>query len=201
MAQPDVMFTATAQAILAGQMIRACFGVKLELASETLYLSQGDSFFDAAGQEWIGLGLLGSISGIQVGAEAATAPLQLTLSGIVQNEAARADAYSALANAIASSNSEIVGRRVSVYLHLFDAQAATPIEFPYLLQIYQMGNAVFSYDGASASVTLTIPADPLFGGKHIPPLNLVSDADQQAKYSGDTIFERMGWRKTVITVA
>lgn len=199
MAQPPIFFSETAQALLSGHVVRATLGVRLDLLSETLFLCEGDSFTDNAGQAWTGLGLLGSISGVSVGAEIATAPLQMTLSGVVGNEMLRSEVYPAFARAISASNSEIVGRRAVVYLHLFDATAMTPIDFPYMLQIYQMGNAVFAFDGAAGSATLTVPADPLFGGKHIPPLNLVSDADQQAKYPGDRIFERMGWRKTVIT--
>lgn len=199
MPQPAVFFSETAQAILAGHIVRATLGVKLDLQSETLFLCEGDTFTDNAGQTWTGLGLLGSISGVQVGAEIATAPLQMTLSGVIENETIRSEIYPTFARAIGATNPEIVGRRAVVYLHLFDATAMTPVDLPYMLQIYQMGNAVFAFDGAAGSATLTIPADPLFGGKHIPPLNLISDADQQAKYPGDRIFERMGWRKTVIT--
>lgn len=198
MPQPDVVFSEAAQALLAGAVVPAVYGVKVETASETLYLCQGDSFTDNTGQRWTGLGLFGSISGLQCGPEAATAPLQITLSGIVEADKAQS-AYSSIASAIRDGGNEFVGRSATVYLLLFDAATHQPLDMPYMLQIYQMGYASFSYDGSSGAATLTVPADPLFGGKHIPPLNLVSDADQQARYPGDRIFERMGWRKTVIT--
>jgi hypothetical protein len=197
MAQPAVAFSAAAQAILDGHIIRACFGVRMELQSETLHLCQGDTFTDNTGQTWLGLGALGTISGVQCGAEAVTAPLQLTVSGLLDD--AGKGRLPSLARAIGDSNAEILGGTVTVYWLLFDQTTAKAIDLPYMLQVYQMGSASFAYDGASNSATLTIPADPLFGGKHIPPLNLVSDADQQARYPGDRIFERIGWKKTVVT--
>jgi hypothetical protein len=201
MSQPDVFFSTAAQAMLAGHMIRACYGVKMELESETVYLCQGDTFTDNVGQVWRGLGQLGGVNGVQCGAEAVTAPLELTISGVMQNNEGPgyASFYSALSRAVADSNAEILGGTVEVYWLLFNQTTAQAIDLPYLLQTYQMGSASLAFDGGSGSVTLSIPADPLFGGKHIPPLNLVSDADQQARYPGDKIFERIGWKKTVVT--
>lgn len=197
MTQPAVAFSATVQALLSEHVVRAVFGVKLELASETVYLVQGDSFVDNVGRRWEGLGLLGALSGLQIGAEAATAPLQLILSGVVGDKKERLTAYATIRRAAAIGNAEIVGGTATVYAFFFDRTLGVPIDLPYMLQIYQLGNASLQYD--AGAITLTVTADPLFGGKHVPPLNLVTDADQQAKYPGDRIFERIGWKKTVIT--
>jgi hypothetical protein len=197
MAQPPLAFSATAQAVLDGHVVRAVYGVIIDLASGPVRLCQGDSFVDRIGQRWEGLGLLGSVSGLQAGPEAATAPLQLTLSGIVGDEKARVGAYAKIRRAVADSNAEIVGRTATVYVLLFDRTRNRPIDFPYMLQAYQLGNA--SLKNEAGEISLSITGEPLFGGKHIPPLNLVTDADQQAKYPGDRIFERIGWKKTVVT--
>jgi hypothetical protein len=199
MAQPAPFFSTAAQEMLAGQIIRAAYGVEMELESETIRVCNGDTVTDNVGQKWRGLGVLGSISGIQCGAEAVTAPLQMSISGKLKDHKSQkaANFYATLARAVADSNSELLGRTVRVFWLLFNAKTAKAVDLPYLLQTYQMGSASFSFSGAA--IVLTIPADPLFGGKHIPPLNLVSDADQQAKYPGDRIFERIGWKKTVVT--
>lgn len=199
MTQPALAFSATATALLQGHMVRAVFGVKLELRNETLYLCQGDSFTDNTGQAWTGLGLLGSIAGVQCGPEAVASPLQLTLSGVVMDDKTRADVYPALARAIADSNAEILGGWATVYWMMFDQTTGQAVDLPFMLQVYQLGRATFAYDGATNAVTLTVPGDPLFALRHVPPMNLVSDADQQNKYPGDHAFERMGWKKTVIT--
>lgn len=198
---PDVLFSDAAQAILDGHIVYASYGVKLELTTETLYLTQGDSFVDNVGQRWDGLGLLGQISGVQVGPEAATSPLQMTLSGIVEDDKTRAQLYPTLFAAARDSNAEIRGGVASVYIHLFDSTTGRAIDMPYLAQIYELDNATFAYDGESGSVTISVPGDPLFGGKHIAPLNMVTDADQQAKYPNDRIFERVGYKHQVVTQA
>jgi hypothetical protein len=197
MPQPAIAFSQTAQAVLAGHLVRARLGVKLGLAAGPLYLCMGDSFKDSSGQRWEGLGVLGELSGLQCGAEAVTSPLTMTLSGVISDDTTRKELFSTLKDAALSSTAELAGRTVSVYLLLFDATMGQPVDAPYVLQIYQIGNASLRYDGAA--VTYTLSADPLFGGKHIPPLNLLSDADQQAKYPGDAALERMAWRKTVVT--
>jgi hypothetical protein len=199
MPQPEPFFSAAAREMLAGQVIRAAYGVEMELESETIRLCNGDTVTDNVGQQWRGLGVLGSISGIQCGAEAVTAPLQMAISGrlLTMKSQKAANFRATLSRAVADSNAEILGRTVRVFWLLFNARTAAAVDLPYLLQTYQMGSASLSFDGAK--IVLSIPADPLFGGKHIPPLNLVSDADQQAKYPGDRIFERIGWKKTVVT--
>ncbi|WP_363346281.1 hypothetical protein [Methylocystis echinoides] len=197
MPQPPLAFSATAQALLDEHVVRAVYGVKIEMASETVYLCQGDSFVDRVGQRWLGLGILGAISGLQVGPEAATSPLELTLSGLVGDEKRFQSVYAPIRRAIADSHAEIVGATATVYALIFDRTLGRAIDFPYMLQIYQLGRPSLQYE--NGEITFTVVGEPLFGGKHIPPLNLVSDADQQAKYPGDRIFERIGWKKTVVT--
>jgi len=202
MAAPDVLFSATVQSILAGNIVRAIYGVQLQLVSETLFLCQGDSFIDNTGQKWTGLGMLGQISGIQCGAEAATSPLQLTLSKVLAPQTADKSVghiYSTLSRAVSDSVNETLGRQAVVYLMFFDSVSSVPIDLPYVVARYQLGSGSLAFDSTNGSVTFTLPAEPLFGSKHIPPLNLVSHTDQQMKYPGDNIFERVGYKHTVIT--
>lgn len=197
MAQSPLVFSAAAQALLAGHLVHYRLGVKLALRNETLYLAQGETFIDNTGQRWDGLGVLGALSGLECGAEAATAPLQMTLTGVIAADSPRASLFSALVDAVNGSTADMVGCTVTVYLLLFDATRGQAIDTPYVLQLYKIGQTSLQY--SAKSVTLTVLCDPLFGGKHVPPLSLVTDPDQQAKYPGDTIFERVGSKRTVIT--
>jgi hypothetical protein len=195
--QPPIAFSDAVQAMLSEHVVLARFGVQLDLASETVYLCQGDSFRDNVGRMWRGLGLFGELAGLQIGAEAATSPIQLTLAGLVEDDKTLQSPYAALGRAAADASAEIIGRTASVYVMFFDETLGQPVDLPYLLQSYQLGAATLEI--GEGQIALTVRGDPLFGGKHIAPLNLVCDEDQQQKYPGDRIFERVGWRKTVIT--
>lgn len=190
MPQPPILFSDAAQRMLEGQTVQACFGVKLELINETLFLAQGTSFTDNAGQRWQGLGALGNISGVQVGPEAASSPVELTLSGL----------DSSLAPAARASNQFIRGGAATVYFFLFD-QNFKPLDLPFAMQRYKLDNGALIYSGGDNSCVLRIRGEPVFAAKHISPLSLISDMDQQSKHPGDTIFERMGFKHIVVTQA
>lgn len=177
----DVVFSHAAQRVLAGQRVGVTIGVKLELADETIYLWLGNGALRSNdGQEWEGLGRLGGISGLEFGAVAATQPITLTLSGL--------DA--GLANAAREQNSRMRGRRVSVFALLFD-QSMQPIDLPYLCMLATIDHASMKRSGDA--YVLEVVAEPIFNTKHIPSLNLVTDADQQSRYPGDRIFERAAY--------
>jgi hypothetical protein len=177
----EIVFSHAAQLVLAGQRVGAAVGVKLELASETLNLWLGNGKVRSNdGQYWEGLGRLGGISGLEFGAIAATQPLNLTLSGL--------DAQ--LAAAAREQYSEMRGRRVSVYLLLFN-EAMQSIDLPYLCMLATIDNASLRRSGDA--FTLEVVAEPIFNTKHMPALNLVTDADQQARFPGDRIFDRASY--------
>lgn len=174
----SVVFSHAAQLVLAGQRVGAAVAVKMELANETLNLWLGNGKVRSNdGQYWEGLGRLGGISGLEFGAIAATQPIDLTLSGLDAELAAVARAQ----------YSEMRGRRVSVYLLLFDEKMQS-IDLPYLCMIATIDNA--SLRRAGDTFTLDVTAEPIFNTKHMPALNLVTDADQQTRYPGDKIFDR-----------
>ncbi|PPD10288.1 MAG: hypothetical protein CTY36_00405 [Methylocystis sp.] len=177
----SLVFSDAAQLVLAGQRVGATLGVKMELASETLNLWLGHGRVRSNdGQEWEGLGQLGGISGLEFGALAATQPITLTLSGL--------DA--GLANTAREQNSQMRGRRVSVFALLFD-QSVQPIDLPYLCMLATIDHASMKRSGDA--YVLQVVAEPIFNTKHIPSLNLVTDADQQSRYPGDRIFERSAY--------
>lgn len=182
-AVPDqpLVFSDAAAAILAGQRVVVALGVKMELASETLHLWLGNGMIRSNdGQQWEGLGRLGGVSGLEFGALAATQPINLTLSGLDVNLAAAARAQ----------YSEMRGRRVSIYTLVFD-ENMQPVDLPYLCMLATIDNA--SLRRVGDVFTLDVTAEPIFNTKHMPALNLVTDADQQARYPGDRIFDRAAY--------
>ena len=184
MMQP-IVFSDAAQLILAGQRVGVAVGVKLELVSETLNLWLGNGKVRSNdGQEWEGLGRLGGISGLEFGALAATQPINLTLSGL--------DAY--LASVARSQYSEMRGRRVSAYMLLFDENMRST-DLPYLCMLAVIDNVSIRRSGDT--FTIEVSAEPVFSRKHMPAFNLVTDADQQARYPNDRIFERAAYSHTV----
>lgn len=180
-----VVFSHAAQLVLAGQRVGVTIGVKMELADETLFLWLGNGALRSNdGQEWEGLGRLGGVSGLEFGALASTQPITMTLSGL--------DA--GLANAAREQNAQMRGRRVSVYALLFD-QNIQPIDLPYLCMLATIDHA--SLKRAGDSFVLEVVAEPIFSTKHMPALNLVTDADQQTRYPGDRVFDRSAYPHTL----
>jgi hypothetical protein len=180
-----IVFSDAAQRVLAGQRVVAAIGVKLEFANETLNLWLGNgSVRSNDGQEWEGLGRLGGVSGLEFGAKAATQPISMTLSGL--------DAE--LAAVARSQYAQMRGRRVSVYALIFD-EKTQPIDQPYLCMLATIDRASLKRSGDA--FVLELAADPIFNTKHMPALNLVTDADHQARFPGDTIFNRANYSRSL----
>lgn len=180
-----LIFTAAAEMLLTGQVVNMAVAVKLDLLDETLRLWRGHGAIETNdGQSWEGLGKFGDISGMDFSPDAATEPLTMTLSGL--------DAE--IANAARHQQTHMRGRTVSIYVLLFDV-AFQPLDMPYLCQMAIIDRGVLRSSGDSFTLELT--AEPLFASKHIPALNLVTDADQQARYPGDKVFERVSYTHTI----
>lgn len=180
-----LVFTEAAQAALSGQVVNMSVAVKLELTDETLFLWRGaGSLTTNDGVTWEGLGKFGDISGLDFSPDAATDPITLTLSGL--------DAT--LAEYARTQQDTLRGRVVSVYVLMFDSQWQ-PLDMPYLCQLAVIDLARLKY--SNDSFVLELVAEPLFASKHLPSLNLVTDADQQSRYPGDKIFERVAYTHTI----
>jgi len=181
----SLIFTDAAQLLLAGQIVNMAVAVELELLNETLRLWRGQGGVTTNdGREWEGLGAFGDISGLNFGYEAATDFVTMTLSGL-NNE---------LAQAARDQESQMRGRTASVYVLLSDSDWR-PVDMPYLCQMAIIDRAALKYSDDTYILELT--AEPLFASKHLPTLNLVTDADQQARHPGDKIFKRVGFTHTI----
>lgn len=181
-----IVFSATAQAKLAGQRVAVAAAVKMELAGETIFLWLGNGKLRTNdGQEWEGLGRLGGLDGLEFGAIAPTQQITMKLSGL--------DAE--LANDARDQYAQMRGRRVSVYALVGNESTGQQIDMPYLVMLATIDRATLQRSGDMW--VLETMAEPLFSSKHVPALNLVTNADQIKRYPGDKIFERASYPHTI----
>lgn len=174
-------FPETVEAMLAGHEVRAAVGVWFDFASQEMRLWQGrGSFTDPQGNTWNGLGEFGQVSGLQGSSMLSIEPVTMTLTGLDP----------ALMALVRDQADEITGRRCGIYFLTFDDDFRL-LDNPFLAELYLMDKATLSVDGESRTMVVTLNAEPLFFSKHIPPVAMMSDADQQRKYPGDTIFQRV----------
>jgi len=177
----DLYFPKTVEQMLAGHEVRMSVGVWFDFESQPMRVWQGrGAFTDPGGNTWNGLGAFGRITGLQGSSMLSVDPITMTLSGL--------DAT--MANVARQQADELRGRRCGVYLISFDDNWAL-LDNPYLLELYLMDKATLSVDGETRTLVITLSAEPLFFSKHIPPVAMITDADQQRKYPGDTIFKRV----------
>lgn len=187
----ELFFSETVQELLDGRNVQTAMGVWFDFTSgeDRIWLGRG-TFTARDGTVWSGLGELASIDGIQSSAGLSTEPITMTLSGVDTEilDLTRAQA------------SEIRGRRCGVYILMFN-ETGQPIDEPYLIDLYLMDKASFTVSGETREMSITVTAEPLFSTKHVPKFSLMSDQDQQTRYPGDRIFERvalMSGRQTVV---
>ncbi|MGJ0505604.1 MAG: hypothetical protein ACR652_00430 [Methylocystis sp.] len=174
-------FPQAVEEMLAGREVRASVGVWFDFLSEEIRVWQGrGAFTDATGNIWNGLGEFGQISGLQGSSMLSIDPVTMTLSGLDPT----------MMQLVRSQAEEISGRRCGVFFLAFD-ENWRPIDSPFLAELYLMDKATLSVDGESRTLVISLSAEPLFFSKHIPPVAMVTDADQQRKYPGDTIFKRV----------
>lgn len=180
-------FSATVDAMLAGREVHCTFGVWFDFLSgvERVWLGRG-TFTDNSGNEWLGMGELASIEGVQMSPILSTEPVKMTLNGL-DTTTLGPNSFQDLAR---SQATEIRGRRCGVYILFFDSNFA-PLDTPFLAELYLMDKASFTVDGETQTMSITIEAEPLFAQKHIPAVSYVTDQDQRAMYPNDKAFERV----------
>jgi hypothetical protein len=180
MMQP-VVFSAAAQAMLSGHVVRAAFGAWFDFTSgpERVWLGEG-TYIATDGTVWSGLGGFASIDGEDLSWGLSTDSVTLKLSGLDPSFVSETRAQA----------KEIRGRKCGIYQLLRDSNEQS-LDAPYLVQLYFMDNATFSVDGGTDQLIISMTIEPLFTTKHLPAFALVTDQDQQRKFPGDKIFERI----------
>ena len=174
-------FPETVEAMLEGREVRMATGVWFDFLTQEMRVWQGrGSVRDGDGNVWSGLGEFGQVSGLQGSSMLSVDPVTLTLSGL--------DA--SMIRVVRDQANEITGRTCGIYFLMFDENFVL-LDSPFLAELYLMDKATLAVDGESQTMIVTLSAEPLFFSKHLPPVSMMTDADQQRKYPGDTIFQRV----------
>lgn len=161
------------EASLAGRVVRVAPLVELEYASGTTRVWGGFGALSAGGQQWTGLGDLGSIGAIEspVGGNAPT--VTLTLSGVKPE----------LVSIVLDSQAEVKGRPATIYFQHFDESQQT-LDDPIAVFFGTMDTIKISTATADTRVVeLTLEWD--FARRSISPFGYLSDTDQKALYPTD----------------
>lgn len=196
----SIVFSRTAQAMVSGHIVRMALGVRFDFADGVMRVWTGQGQHIAGdGTSWIGLGGLASIDGLEASANMQTEAITLTLSGLQLAANMEPDGKSFLDLARDEVN-QIRGRTCAVYALMRDGSEQA-MDTPYLIGLYLMDSASLVVDSETRTISIPLKCEPLFATKHIPPIALVTDQDQQNAYPGDKVFERVALltgRQTVI---
>lgn len=169
------IFDAAVEAAVAGRSIAAVPLVLFDFQADPHYLWPGHGVLDAGGQTWTGLGDLGNIDGVNAALTDAAQAVTFTLSGVTP-------AIQALALA---AESRVRGRAVIVYVQFFDVATMQALGGSLSIWSGVMDVMTFTASGASAR-TITLTAESDNADRRRPRFGLLTDADQQARYPGDT---------------
>lgn len=149
--------------------------------ADDIRLFAGSGIFDAAGEEWIGLGVLAQIDGLADQRGTTSNPVTHTLSGIDP---------SVLPLALQDTE-EVAEQPIADYMQLLDEDEQPvgrliPLFFGYM-QPPSIDRTEAGEGGALCTVTLT--AENMLVGKSKPPQGRYTDRDQKVRYPLDRFFE------------
>ncbi len=182
------------EAQLRGATVRVTPLVSFDFKSGMSRLWQGAGTLDAGGQEWQGIGALGSMAPIQSGPRGAVEEIEFSLfgdAGLLDNIEADAD--------------ESVGRECNVYLQFFDLRKTDeagnwvdwqPLDNMISMFWGRMGPLSVKRQAASetarGSRVVSVTVQNAMVNRQRPAFGFFSDEDQKARgRAGDDIFIRV----------
>lgn len=186
------IFAGAIEAAIRGDAVSIMLGVKLN------YLSGPDAYWNGVGPLdatafggpiFKGAGRLGSMSGsLEIGTQAATQELTLSLSGLDPSILAK----------MQDQETEVQGRRAEIYFLTFAAPAGKRETERALVSCARRRTLVMDRMPLEAGpvegghqATISVVCQPLLAGKNRAPWAFLTDADQQARYAGDRVCERV----------
>jgi len=122
------------------------------------------------GNDWLGVGTLGTVSTVEESAELSNKTLTYTLTGVPNDMIA----------IVLGQNYQ--GRSAKLYIGFFDPDTGALVADPELLSTGQM-NVSGIDEGTECGVTVT--ADNRFAAWDRPLVRRLTDTDQQARFPGD----------------
>jgi hypothetical protein len=169
------LFNATVEAYLAGATVKMATLLKLDFVSETTRVWNGVGTLRTGGADWLGLGTLSGISGLEQAAGGKAPSATLTLSGIDPATAPRLRTQ---------FEEEAKGRKATAYLQFFRGEADVPTDDPVAIRTGTMQSATVSADGSGTRV-IEVRAESLFALRRRPKYGLYTDSDRQLRFPGD----------------
>jgi hypothetical protein len=147
--------------------------VEFDLTTGPMRLWTGSGILNFEGHEWIGSGVLGSISAMPFGENDAADKVTFQLSGVTPELVT------------ASNNTESVrGRAVTICGLFFDAATSQPLDSKFLIRSLIMDTIGYRAKGpAGRQITLT--AETLWTARNLAAYSYWSDRDQKARFPGD----------------
>lgn len=179
------VWAAAVEAALRGDPVGAAWGAEFFFKSGTRALWPGQGSFDTSskgGPVFQGIGAMGAVGAVEMGAVAATQSVAFTLSGL--------DA--ALFAVAKDQGAEVRGRRVKLWIIFFNAATAALIDVK-VRRTLIMDRLPAKIDGNAnpPSMVLSLTTEPILATKNRAPYSFLTDADQRGRFAGDRGLERM----------
>lgn len=173
------MLPETVAAKAAGQRVAVATLFEFQFKSQTVRFWDGlRKLVTADGREWIGSGAVISASGLQQSRDLSAPQATFTLSGADDDLMAFA----------AGSIEEVTGRPVGVFIQ-FLSDKFVPFDSP--IAVWSGIMDTLSFSAGAGVQTITLTAESLFIGRVRSPYAYMTDADQQARWPGDTGMSQM----------
>lgn len=179
------VWSAAVEAILAGDPVGAAWGAEFFFASKTMAIWPGQGSFDTSakgGPIFQGIGGMGAVGAVEMGAVAATQAVTFTLSGLDPSIFAIAQ----------DQAGEVRGRRAKLYMIFWDALTFELVDVR-VRRTFKMNKLSADIDGGQnpPSMVLSLSCEPILATKNRAPYSFLTDGDQRARYPDDRGLERM----------
>lgn len=176
------LFPETIEAALGGRTVRASFLVLFDFVTQPMRIWTGAGKIVTGGEEWYGIGALGSISGLEQAVNGEAPQTTFVLSGI------NSEIMSLARN---EWESEAKDRLAQVLIQFHNEDDDQPLELfdaPYAIWGGRMQTPRFELQGPKTR-KITVAAESLFALRSRPAFSQYTDSDQRARYPGDLGFE------------
>lgn len=170
------MLPSVVKELAAGNRVAAATLFEFEFASGTQRFTDRHGYLTVDGFDWLGVGQVLSVSGLEQSVGMSAPQATFTLSGV--------DAF--LLNVAANGSTEATGRPCCVYIQ-FLTEAGAPLDSKIAIWSGLMDTVSMAAGLGRQAISLT--AETLFVDRVRAPWGLQTDTDQQARWPGDRGFE------------
>lgn len=176
------LFPETIKAALGGRTVRSSFLVLFDFTTQPMRIWTGAGKITAGGYDWSGLGVLGSISGLEQAVNGEAPETTFVLSGI------NSEIMSLARDEWADEGKD---RLVKVLLQFHNEANDLPLTLydqPYSIWAGRMQTPRFELQGPT-SRKITVSAESLFSLRSRPSFSQYTEGDQKSRFAGDRGFE------------